>query len=62
MTRVKIGNYPIFHGYINLALKRFRGYFSVQHFNAGSGQAFLAPHYPIDTLTFHFGLSWNFYD
>ena len=62
MTRVKIGNYPIFHGYINLALKRFRGYFSVQHFNAGSGQAFLAPHYPIDPLTFHFGLSWNFYD
>ncbi len=62
MTRVKIGNYPIFHGYINLALKRFRGYFSVQHFNAGSGNAFLAPHYPIDPLTFHFGLSWNFYD
>lgn len=62
LTRVKIGNYPIFHGYLNVALKRFRGYFSVQHFNAGGGNAFLAPHYPIDPLTIHFGLSWNFYD
>lgn len=62
MTRVKIGNYPIFNGYVNFAIKRLRGYVNVQHFNAGSGNAFLVPHYPIDPLSIHFGLSWNFYD
>ena len=62
MTRVKIGNYPIFNGYVNLALKRFRGYINVTHFNEGSGRAFLVPHYPIDPLSIHFGISWNFYD
>lgn len=62
VNRVKIGNYPIFNGYINLALKRFRGYVNVTHFNEGSGRSFLVPHYPIDPLSIHFGISWNFYD
>ena len=60
--RVKIGNYPILNGYVNLAIKRVRGYVNVTHFNAGSGNAFWAPHYPIDPMSIHFGLSWNFYD
>ena len=62
LTRVKIGNYPIFNGYLNLAIKRVRGYLSVQHFNESGGNAFLVPHYPIDPLSIHFGISWNFYD
>ena len=62
LTRVKIGNYPIFNGYLNLAIKRVRGYLSVQHFNENGGNAFLVPHYPIDPLSIHFGISWNFYD
>ena len=60
--RVKIGNWPIFNGYANFAIKRVRGYINVTHFNAGSGNAFWAPHYPIDPLSIHFGISWNFYD
>ncbi len=60
--RVKIGNYPILNGYANFAIKRVRGYINVTHFNAGSGNAFWAPHYPIDPLSIHFGVSWNFYD
>ena len=61
-TRMKIGNYPIFNGYANFALKRFRAYINVMHFNEGAGRSFLVPHYPIDPLSIHFGLSWNFYD
>jgi hypothetical protein len=60
--RVKIGNWPILNGYANFAIKRVRGYINVTHFNAGSGNAFWAPHYPIDPLSIHFGVSWNFYD
>ena len=60
--RVKIGNYPILNGYVNLAIKRVRGYVNVTHFNAGTGRAFWAPHYPIDPLSIHFGISWNFYN
>lgn len=60
--RVKVGNYPILNGYVNLAIKRVRGYVNVTHFNAGDGNAFWAPHYPIDPMSIHFGLSWNFYD
>ncbi|MBR1800967.1 MAG: putative porin [Bacteroidaceae bacterium] len=60
--RVKLGNYPILNGYANFAIKRVRGYINVTHFNAGNGNAFWAPHYPIDPLSIHFGISWNFYD
>ncbi|MCR4994745.1 MAG: putative porin [Bacteroidales bacterium] len=62
ITRMKLGNYPIFNGYVNIALKRFRAYVNVKHFNEGSGRSFLVPHYPIDPLSIHFGISWNFYD
>jgi hypothetical protein len=39
-----------------------RGYINVTHVNEGNGNAFWAPHYPIDPLSIHFGVSWNFYD
>lgn len=60
--RIKIGNYPILNGYVNLAIKRVRGYVNVTHFNQGTGRAFWAPHYPIDPMSIHIGISWNFYD
>ena len=60
--RVKVGNWPILNGYANFAIKRVRGYINVTHFNSGSGNAFWAPHYPIDPWSIHFGISWNFYD
>lgn len=59
--RIKIGGHPILNGYANFAIKRVRGYINVTHFNAG-GNAFWAPHYPIDPMSIHFGISWNFYD
>ncbi len=60
--RVKVGNWPIINAYANLAIKRVRGYVNVTHVNAGNGHAFWAPHYPIDPMSIHIGISWNFYD
>ena len=60
--RTKIGGYPIIGAYANLHLKHCRLYVSVRHVNAGSGHAFLVPHYPINPLTVHLGLSWNFFN
>lgn len=60
--RVKIGNYPIVNVYVNLHLKHCRLYVAMNHVNQGSGHAFWAPHYPINPRTFHFGLSWNFFN
>ncbi len=60
--RTKVGHYPILNGYANFAIKRVRGYVNVTHFNQGTGNYFWGPHYPIDPLSIHFGISWNFYD
>lgn len=60
--RIKIGNYPILNAYVNLHLKHCRIYVSCNHVNAGTGHMFLAPHYPINPMTIHFGLSWNFFN
>ena len=61
-ARTKIGNYPIVGAYANMHLKHCRFYVSVRHVNAGEGHAFLVPHYPINSLTVHMGLSWNFFN
>ena len=60
--RVKIGSYPIVGAYANMHLKHCRLYVSVRHVNAGSGHSFLVPHYPINPLIVHLGLSWNFFN
>lgn len=60
--RVAVGHYPVLDGYVNLAIKRLRAYVSVKHFNQGTGRYFWAPHYPIDPMSIHLGISWNFYD
>ena len=60
--RMEIGNYPIIGAYANLHLKHCRIYVSAKHVNAGSGHMFLVPHYPINPMTIHFGLSWNFFN
>lgn len=59
---VKIGNYPIVNAYVNLHIKHCRLYLAMHHLNAGSGRMFWAPHYPMDPRTFHFGVSWNFFN
>ncbi len=60
--RMKIGSYPIIGAYANLHLKHCRIYVSARHVNAGEGHSFLVPHYPINPMTIHFGLSWNFFN
>ena len=60
--RVQIGNYPIVNVYANLHIKHCRIYVAMNHVNAGSGRMFWAPHYPMDPRTFHFGVSWNFFN
>lgn len=62
-TRVKIGNYPICNVYANFHLKHCRFYAAINHVNASlHGNAFWAPHYPINPMNFHFGVSWNFFN
>ncbi|MBQ7527551.1 MAG: putative porin [Bacteroidaceae bacterium] len=61
-ARMEIGSYPIVGAYANLYLKHCRIYVSAKHVNAGSGHGFLVPHYPINPMTIHFGLSWNFFN
>lgn len=60
--RVQIGHYPIINAYANLHIKHCRIYFKVNHVNAGTGNMFLAPHYPINPMTIHWGVSWNFFN
>lgn len=60
--RIKCGNYPIINAYVNLHLKHARIYVDVKHVNAGTGRMFLAPHYPINPMTIHWGVSWNFFN
>lgn len=60
--RIKLGNYPICNVYANLHLKHCRIYVAYNHANAGSGNSFLVPHYPINPARLCFGLSWNFFN
>lgn len=60
--RISIGNYPIINVYANLHLKHCRLYVAMNHVNAGTGRMFWAPHYPMDPMNLHFGLSWNFFN
>ncbi len=62
--RIKLGNYPICNAYINFHLKHCRFYVNANHVNSGTGNrnAFLVPHYPINPMNIHFGLSWNFFN
>ena len=62
--RIEIGNYPIVNVYANLHLKHTRIYAMMYHVSEGMGNSmsFLAPHYPLNTMWFKFGLSWNFFN
>ena len=61
-ARAKVGNYPIVNVYLNMHLKHCRIYLAMNHINQGSGHAFWAPHYPVNPRSFHFGVSWNFFN
>jgi hypothetical protein len=58
----KVGGYPIINVYANMHLKRTRFYIMASHINASERQrkAFELPHYPMNGMTIHLGVSWNF--
>ena len=62
--REEIGGYPFIDVYANMHLKRARFFLAYSHVNAGSGtrNQFLAPHYPTNSGTLRFGVSWNFFN
>ena len=60
--RIEIGNYPIINAYLNLHIKHCRIYVAANHVNAGTGNMFLAPHYPINPMNIRWGVSWNFFN
>lgn len=61
-NNVKTGNYPIINVYANMHIKQTRFFIMMSHINAGNGEYFLTPHYPINTRILRFGLSWNFFN
>ncbi len=62
--RVKLGAYPYVDVYANFHLKRARFFVAMSHVNSGSGNKmyFLTPHYPMNSRTLRFGVSWNFFN
>jgi hypothetical protein len=62
--RVKLGAYPYVDVYANFHLKRARFFVAMSHVNTGSGNKmyFLTPHYPMNSRTLRFGVSWNFFN
>ncbi len=63
-SRVELGGYPFVDAYVNFHLKRARFFIAMSHVNAGSGNKmqFLTPHYPTNSRTLRFGVSWNFFN
>ena len=61
-ANVKIGNYPIVNIYANMKLKHARFFLMMSHVNAGNGEYFLTPHYPINSRVLRFGVSWDFFN
>lgn len=58
------GNYPFIDLFLNFKLRRTRFFLMLDHINAGlMGYRYsMTPHYPLNTRTFRYGLSWTFYD
>ena len=61
---VSIGNYVSFDAFLNLEVKRFRGFFKVEHWNAGlmGNDYYLLAHQPMNDFAIKFGINWTFFD
>lgn len=60
----KLGDYPYIDVYASLRLKRTRLFFKMMNIGTkfmDSGY-FTSPHYPMNRMTFRFGVTWAFYD
>lgn len=60
----RAGNYPYLNLFLNLKLKRTRGFIAFDHVNHGfSGyNYFMVPGYPLPVRTFRYGIAWTFYN
>lgn len=58
------GNYPYIDAFISFKHKRLRGFFKVEHLNAGFiyPDYFTVLHYPRNHRMFKLGVSWSFYN
>jgi len=58
------GGYPLINLYANAKLKRTRAFAILEHANSRFkfGEFFSTPRYPLEQMTFRFGLLWTFYD
>ena len=63
-SRKTLGNYPFVNVYANLHLKRARFFIMWNNVvgNLGNKQQFLTPHYPMNNMVMHLGVSWNFFN
>ncbi len=63
-SRKTLGNYPFVNIYANLHLKRARFFVMWNNVvgNLGNKQQFLTPHYPMNNMVMHIGVSWNFFN
>jgi hypothetical protein len=61
---VSTGNYVSFDAFLNLEVNRFRGFFKVEHWNAGlmGNDYYLLAHQPMNDLAIKFGINWTFFD
>jgi hypothetical protein len=60
----KLGNYPYLNVFLNVQLKRFRFFLTLEHLNYRwiDKNYFSVLHYPLNERNLKFGLSWTFYD
>ena len=60
----QIGNYPFVDVFLNIRVKKLRAFFKVEHLNAGwLGYTYYhVPHYPVNDLSWKFGVNWAFLD
>lgn len=58
------GNFVILDFHAAISVKRFRAFAKLSHFNQAFMKAnyFSLLHYPINPMSFNFGISWEFYD
>jgi len=63
-SRVTLGNFPFLDVYANMHLKRARFFVMMNNLlgNVGNRKAFLTPHYPVNNMVLHIGVSWNFFN
>jgi hypothetical protein len=63
-NETKLGDYPYIDAYANLRLKRTRLFFKMM--NVGTEfmnkEYYTTPGYPMNRMTFRFGVAWAFYD